>query len=89
MPLGLLYLAARLEEAGHRVEVADLQLCRAPIFRLKEAIRRLDPMVVGVTSFSINLSKASRMLRTAKRCSEKIFTPVSYTHLTLPTIYSV
>jgi anaerobic magnesium-protoporphyrin IX monomethyl ester cyclase len=74
MPLGLLYLAARLEEAGHRVEVADLQLCRAPIFRLKEAIRRLDPMVVGITSFSINLSKASRMLRTAKRCSEEIFT---------------
>lgn len=74
MPLGLLYLAARLEEAGHRVEVADLQICRAPISHLRDAIARLDPQVVGVTSFSINLAKASRILLAVKRCSKEIFT---------------
>ncbi len=74
MPLGLLYLAARLEEAGHRVELADLQICRAPLAHLREAIGRLDPHVVGITSFSINLAKASRILQAVKRCSEDIFT---------------
>lgn len=74
MPLGLLYLAARLEEAGHRVEVADLQICRAPIAHIREAVERLDPHVAGVTSFSINLEKTSRILKAVKRCSREIFT---------------
>lgn len=69
MPLGLLYLAARLEEDGHQVFLEDLQLCRSPLRRLKRALQRFDPQGVGITSFSINLAKASRMLQTVKRLS--------------------
>ena len=55
MPLGLLYLAARLEEAGHEVVLEDIQLCRSPVSRVKRALQRLNPGVVGITSFSLNL----------------------------------
>jgi radical SAM superfamily enzyme YgiQ (UPF0313 family) len=67
MPLGLLYLAARLEKAGHEVFLEDVQLCRSPLRRLKSTLQRLDPQVVGITSFSINLAMASRMLQMVKR----------------------
>ena len=67
MPLGLLYLAARLEKAGHEVFLEDGQLCRSPLRRLKRTLQRLDPQVVGITSFSINLAMASRMLQMVKR----------------------
>jgi hypothetical protein len=34
MPLGLLYLAARLEQAGCEVHLEDLQLCGSPPTRV-------------------------------------------------------
>ena len=71
MPLGLLYLAARLEEAGHEVLLEDLQLCRSPLRRLKRTLQRFDPEAVGITSFSINLGRASRMLQMVKRLSPR------------------
>ena len=67
MPLGLLYLAARLEGAGHRVTLEDVQLCRSPLSRVKKNLQLLKPQVVGITSFSINLPIASRILQTVKR----------------------
>ena len=67
MPLGLLYLAARLEEAGHEVVLEDIQLCRSPVSRVKRTLQRLNPGVVGITSFSLNLPVASKILRAVKR----------------------
>lgn len=67
MPLGLLYLAARLEEAGHQVFLEDLQLNPYPLRRIEHTLRQQTPAIVGVTSFSINLSIASRILRKVKR----------------------
>jgi radical SAM superfamily enzyme YgiQ (UPF0313 family) len=69
MPLGLLYLAARLEQAGCQVRLEDLQLCRSPLTRLEEALRRQKPALTGITSFSLNLSMASKILRKVKRLS--------------------
>jgi anaerobic magnesium-protoporphyrin IX monomethyl ester cyclase len=67
MPLGLLYLAARMEEVGHRVVLADLQLSRAPMRSLRRALGRSSPSVVGITSFSLNFHSAARILRAVKR----------------------
>jgi len=67
MPLGLLYLAARLEQEGHEVALEDLQLCRAPVSHLKKTLRAFAPGLVGITSFSINLHLAGRLLRAAKQ----------------------
>jgi len=67
MPLGLLYLAARLEEAGHEVVLEDIQLCRSPVSRVKRTLQRLNPGIVGITSFSLNLPVASKILKSVKR----------------------
>lgn len=73
MPLGLLYLAARLEKEGHEVALEDLQLCRSPLSRLKKTVRAVNPRMVGITSFSINLHSAGKLLRAAKQvCPEAI-----------------
>jgi anaerobic magnesium-protoporphyrin IX monomethyl ester cyclase len=69
MPLGLLYLASRLEQAGYGVYVEDLQLCRSPLTRLEQALRQHAPGVAGMTSFSLNLSMASKILKKVKRLS--------------------
>ncbi len=69
MPLGLLYLAARLEQAGYEAHIEDLQLCRSPLTRLGEALHWYKPAVAGITSFSINLPTASKILRKVKRLS--------------------
>ena len=71
MPLGLLYLAARLEQEGQEVALEDLQLCRSPISHLKKTLRAFTPQMVGITSFSINLHSAGKLLRTVKQvCPE-------------------
>jgi anaerobic magnesium-protoporphyrin IX monomethyl ester cyclase len=67
MPLGLLYLGARLEEAENQVFLEDIQLCRSPMSRVKQTLRTIRPQVVGITSFSINLPIASKILQTVKR----------------------
>jgi radical SAM superfamily enzyme YgiQ (UPF0313 family) len=69
MPLGLLYLAARLEQAGCQVRLEDLQLCRSPLTRLEEALRHQKPALTGITSFSLNLCMASKILQKVKRLS--------------------
>jgi anaerobic magnesium-protoporphyrin IX monomethyl ester cyclase len=74
MPLGLLYLAARLEQAGYEADMEDLQLCRSPLTRLEEAIHRHPPAVAGITSFSLNLSVASKILQKVKHLSPETVT---------------
>ena len=74
MPLGLLYLAARLEQAGCEVYLEDLQLCRSPLRHLQEALNRCSPAVVGITSFSLNLHVASKFLQKVKRLSPETVT---------------
>ena len=74
MPLGLLYLAARLEQAGREVHLEDLQLCRSPLTRLEEALHQNQPAVAGITSFSLNLSVASKILQKVKRLSPETVT---------------
>jgi anaerobic magnesium-protoporphyrin IX monomethyl ester cyclase len=74
MPLGLLYLASRLEQAGYEVYVEDLQLCRSPLTRLERALHQHTPEVVGITSFSLNLSMASKILKKVKLLSPDTIT---------------
>jgi anaerobic magnesium-protoporphyrin IX monomethyl ester cyclase len=73
MPLGLLYLASRLEQESHAVRLEDLQLCSSPAARLRKTLRQFQPDIVGVTSFSMNLHAAGRLLRTVKTtCPEAL-----------------
>ncbi len=74
MPLGLLYVAACMEEAENEVFLEDLQLCRSPLATMKESLRSVKPQVVGITSFSLNLWIASKILRSVKRHNPAVLT---------------
>jgi len=82
MPLGLLYLASRLEQAGHCVVLEDLQLCRSPLRHLEATLSGQDFQVVGITSFTINVLGASRILRAVKRAFPETFTVWGGPHVT-------
>jgi radical SAM superfamily enzyme YgiQ (UPF0313 family) len=48
-PLGLLYLAAALRDAGHQVSLLDLRARKEPVDRRAETIAHLAPDVVGLS----------------------------------------
>jgi len=60
-PMGLLYLAACLEQAGHSVRVIDLQL--EPFILAREDLASAD--VVGITSDTTRIEKALQIARQA------------------------
>ena len=62
-PMGLLYVAAALEQKGHEAVVVDLQV--EPPYRLMDEIRRAD--VVGITSDTTRIEKALNLARLAAR----------------------
>jgi radical SAM superfamily enzyme YgiQ (UPF0313 family) len=74
MPLGLLYLAARLEQAGYEVHLEDLQLCRSPLSKVERALQPDHPLLAGITSFSLNLAAASKILKKVKVLSPETVT---------------
>ncbi|NVM54486.1 MAG: cobalamin B12-binding domain-containing protein [Candidatus Helarchaeota archaeon] len=51
-PLGLLYIAGVLNEAGHEVDVTDQQGENLSDEGLKKKIKKFDPDVVGYTTYS-------------------------------------
>mgnify|MGYP001824920168 CR=1 FL=1 len=53
-PLGLSYIAAAAQQAGHEVGVADLCFGRRPLDDLQRRIRALRPEVVGVSIRNID-----------------------------------
>ena len=53
-PLGLGYVAAAAEQAGHQIGVADLCFGRQPVGDLKRRIRAFRPEVVGVSIRNID-----------------------------------
>lgn len=48
-PLGLLYLAAAVERAGHEVEVLDLEVVDMPLEKVVEHIKASNPQLLGLT----------------------------------------
>jgi anaerobic magnesium-protoporphyrin IX monomethyl ester cyclase len=48
-PIGLMYVAAALEEAGCRVQMLDNYLMNKPASELKAHIAKVNPQIVGIT----------------------------------------
>jgi radical SAM superfamily enzyme YgiQ (UPF0313 family) len=81
MPLGLLYLGARLEQGGHDVFLEDLQLSRSPLRRLQQTLNKFQPDLAGVTSFSLNLPIAARILQKIKSLFPGVITVWGGSHV--------
>ena len=51
-PLGLLYIGAMLQNAGHEVKVIDNARVQLPVEKVVERVKREDPEVVGVSALT-------------------------------------
>ena len=77
LPIGLAYIAGHIDQERHELKVLDLMFSGEDYLEIVEnTVVEFQPDLVGISLR--NLSNHSYLN-----------TPVSYTHLTLPTIYSV
>ena len=71
-PLGLGYLASALRRAGEEVALLDLLKEHAGLPRLEEAVRTLQPKVVGFQYFSLNTAEIAESAARLKRVDPKV-----------------
>ena len=62
-PIGLLQIAAVLEEGKHEVRVLDLSVLDSPLHDIKNSVANFSPQIVCFTILSLNASKAFAMSR--------------------------
>lgn len=82
IPMGLLYVGAVLEEAGHEVKLLDLLVSKPTPERIRRAIEELDPAMVGITSVTMNYPDASAILKYIKEIHPSAKTVVGGPHAT-------
>ncbi len=81
-PLGLAYLAASLEAAGHRVVVLDYVVYPYSMDRLRSWMEKLSPDIVGVTAVTMNVNKALEVVRDVKAIAPETITVIGGPHAT-------
>jgi len=72
-PLGLLYLAAYLEAAGHEVKVLDAKAGDFSYEAIDSAVREFAPQVLGLTGHTHNLLDMREVSRRAKAADPDLF----------------
>ncbi len=96
LPLGLMYIAAVLDKAGHKVEILDAFMTGSsfrkigdtiivgmPYERIKEEIRRRKPDIVGIANpFTCQVEHAIRVGNIVKDIDSSILTVVGGPHVT-------
>ncbi|MCS7096420.1 MAG: cobalamin-dependent protein, partial [Nitrososphaerota archaeon] len=69
MPIGLAYLAAVLEKAGHQVKVLDCAALSMSFQELKTRIVQFKPDIVGVTAMTPTVGSALKVASLVKEVS--------------------
>jgi len=70
-PLGLLYIAAVLEQNGHDVKILDSQALNLTTHETKEEIRKFGPAIVGITCMTPNIKGALEAARLSKEIADE------------------
>lgn len=81
IPLGLAYLGAVAEKAGHEVNVIDCQAERLTYDTFRQRISQQSPNVVGVTSTTLLYNSAKQILETAKKELPNAITMIGGSHV--------
>ncbi|MFZ5562759.1 MAG: B12-binding domain-containing radical SAM protein [Thermodesulfobacteriota bacterium] len=82
-PLGLLSLAAVLEQNGMQVEIVASDVLRCSWSGIKRRIQAFQPNIVGVTVTTENRFDAFRLIRIAKKAGPGIITVLGGPHITM------
>jgi anaerobic magnesium-protoporphyrin IX monomethyl ester cyclase len=80
IPLGIAYLGAVAEKAGHEVTVIDCQAEKLNYDAFQERIRRTPSDVVGVTSTTLLYKSAMRLINMAKEEQPNAVTVLGGSH---------
>lgn len=75
-PLGLAYIAAVLEKAGHKVSILDSQALNLTTPEIKDYISKESPDAVGVTCMTPNVRGALEVMKLSKEVSKDIITVI-------------
>jgi anaerobic magnesium-protoporphyrin IX monomethyl ester cyclase len=81
-PLGLLYIAGALQQAGHAVMVYDAMTKEHDIDQIRSYIQAWKPDVVGTTAYTSSFYAAVETLKAAKSVSPSIVTVIGGVHPT-------
>lgn len=68
-PLGIAYVAASLQKAGHDVKIIDAIALNLTAYELSQIISREAPGIVGVTAMISNVKGALEACQLAKNCN--------------------
>lgn len=79
-PLGIAYLAGVLEKE-HDVSILDAQALNLTPERIKEAIKKNDPDVVGITCMTPTINASFEVSKLTKEVSSDIITVLGGPHL--------
>jgi radical SAM superfamily enzyme YgiQ (UPF0313 family) len=80
--LGIAYLGAVAEKAGHEVNVIDCQAERLNYDTFRTRISQVNPDVIGVTSTTLLYNSAKQILQTAKEVHPNATTMIGGSHVT-------
>ena len=82
LPMGLAYLAAVLEEAGHEVTVIDCPAEMIDIKQLKTKLAAIEPNLIGITSMTPTIQSAFLSAQTAKEACPEAMVVIGGPHAT-------
>ncbi|MGE5556730.1 MAG: B12-binding domain-containing radical SAM protein [Methanocella sp.] len=82
IPLGIAYLGAVAQQAGHEVNVIDCQAERLTVEAFRQRLSQVNPDVVGVTSTTLLYNQAKRILTAAKEIHPNATTMIGGSHVT-------
>lgn len=82
-PLGIAYIAAKLEESGYEVKIIDSQADNLTAQETQEEIKKTSPDVVGVTAMTPTIRGALEVLKLTKEIDKGIVTLIGGPHLSI------
>ena len=82
-PLGLLYIGAVLEQAGHQVEIVPAELLQLSWKQIQERIKQFQPDIVGVTSTTENRFQSFQLIKKAKQAAPSVLTILGGPHASM------
>ncbi|MEE8377178.1 MAG: radical SAM protein [Candidatus Aminicenantaceae bacterium] len=82
-PLGLLYIAAVLEEDGHEVRVVPTDILEWDWTRIQEEIRDFRADIIGVTATTENRFQSFRLIKEAKKANHTVLTVLGGPHASM------
>lgn len=82
LPMGLAYLAAVLEEAGHEVTVIDCPAEMIDLKQLKTKLAAIEPNLIGITSMTPTIQSAFLSAQTAKEACPEAMVVIGGPHAT-------